>query len=343
MRKMLNTLYVTTEDAYAALNGENIEIRLPNDDKRAIPLHLLENIVLFTYRGASPALMGKCEKDGITITFFSPQGKYLATVGAGTKGNILLRREQYRISESEDKSLRISQNMIIGKLYNQSEQLLRFRRDHPLQVDCDLLNESATSIKSLMHRCKNAKDKEELRALEGNAASEYFGVFDELILQRKDVFKFQGRNRRPPLDEVNALLSFAYSLLSVQCTAALYSVGLDPFAGFFHVDRPGRRSLALDLMEEFRVPMADRFVLSLINNRVFGSNDFEVEESGAVRLKEDARREFIAKWQTKKNDQITHLYLKEKMEWGLVPYIQAQLLARFIREDLDEYPPFFWR
>lgn len=343
MRKMLNTLYITSEEAYASLNGENIEVKIGMDEKKAFPLHNLESIVSFSYKGASPALMGKCESSGITLTFFSPHGKYLATVGAGTNGNILLRREQYRVSEDQESSIKIARNMITGKLYNSAEQLLRFTRDHPMQVDCEKLQKTASRIKQLMNKSRIVTSKENLRAIEGNAASEYFSSFNELILQKKDDFIFDGRSRRPPLDRVNALLSFAYSLLANDCTAALYSVGLDPFAGMFHVDRPGRRSLALDIMEEFRVPMADRFVLSLINNRKFERSDFEVQESGAVLLKDVARRDFLAQWQMKKREVITHPFLKEKVEWGLVPYAQAQILARCLRGDLDEYPPFFWR
>lgn len=343
MRKMLNTLYITSEDAYASLNGENIEIRIGDEEKKAFPLHNLEKIVSFSYKGASPALMGKCESSGISLTFFSPHGRYLATVGSGTYGNILLRKEQFRVAESEEKSLRVARNMIVGKLYNSAEQLLRVKRDHPMQVDCGLISDAAVQIKSGMINAKDIDSKESLRAIEGNAASEYFGVFDEMILQRKDTFRFAGRNRRPPLDRVNALLSFAYSLLANDCTAALYSVGLDPYAGFFHVDRPGRRSLALDLMEEFRAPMADRFILTQINNRVFSEKDFEVQASGAVRLTEKARKSFLSQWQGKKRECITHPFLKEKIEWGLVPYVQAQLLARCLRSDLDGYPPFFWR
>ena len=311
MRKMLNTLYITSEEAYASLNGENIEVKIGMDEKKAFPLHNLESIVSFSYKGASPALMGKCESSGITLTFFSPHGKYLATVGAGTNGNILLRREQYRVSEDQESSIKIARNMITGKLYNSAEQLLRFTRDHPMQVDCEKLQKTASRIKQLMNKSRIVTNKENLRAIEGNAASEYFSSFNELILQRKDDFIFDGRSRRPPLDRVNALLSFAYSLLANDCTAALYSVGLDPFAGMFHVDRPGRRSLALDIMEEFRVPMADRFVLSLINNRKFERSDFEVQESGAVLLKDDARRDFLAQWQMKKREVITHPFLKE--------------------------------
>lgn len=343
MKKMLNTLYVTTEDAYAVLNGETVEIRYDDGTHKAIPLHTLENIVLFSYRGASPALMGKCEREGINLSFFTPRGKYLASVGANIKGNILLRREQYRISDDAEKSLRYAKNFIVGKLYNSKHQLLRIMRDHPLQTNVDQLKKASDAIDFAIKKTYDVDNSDSLRGIEGNAASEYFNVFDEMILQRKSEFAFSGRERRPPKDPVNALLSFAYSLLANDCAGALMSVGLDPYAGFYHTDRPGRKSLALDLMEEMRCVIADRTVLFMINNRVFNAGDFIKQESGAVLLTDEARKKFLVKWQTKKREELQHPYLKEKITWGLVPYAQALLLARCIRGDIDEYPPFFWR
>ena len=343
MRKMLNTLYIMTEDAYATLNGENVQICYADGNKKSIPLHTLESIVMFSYRGASPALMGKCEQSGITLTFFSPYGRYYATVGSGTRGNIFLRREQYRISDDSIQSLPYARNFIIGKLYNSRHQLSRCIRDHAMQVDTEIIQKSVSSIDEALSQLSSVESIESLRGVEGAAATNYFSSFDELILQRKELFYFKERNRRPPTDALNALMSFAYSLLANDCAAALMSVGLDPYAGFLHVDRPGRKSLALDLMEELRSVVADRTVLFMINNRVFDADDFLIQESGAVLLTDNARKKFLTKWQAKKREELQHPFLKEKITWGLVPYAQAVLLARCIRGDLDEYPPFFWR
>lgn len=343
MKKMLNTLYVMTEDAYASLNGECIEVCYSDGARKSVPLHTLEHIVLFSYKGASPTLMGKCERMGITIAFFSPQGKYLAMMGSAVKGNILLRREQYRISEDELEAICYARNFMIGKLYNSKNQILRVARDHPMQVDVEKLRETAFAMDMYIKGIMETDDIATLRGIEGKAAAEYFSMYNEFILQRKETFCFSGRNRRPPLDPVNALLSFSYTLLANDCSNALISVGLDPFNGFYHVPRSGRKSLALDLMEELRVVIAERIVLFMINNRVFDSSDFSKQDSGAVLLTEDARKKFIAKWQGKKREEIVHPFLKEKIAWGMVPYAQALLLARSIRGDIDEYPPFFWR
>ncbi len=343
MKKMLNTLYVTSEDAYAALNGETVEISFADKENKRIPLHTLENIVLFSYKGASPELMGKCEEYGIPICFFSPRGKYLATVGAAIKGNVLLRKTQYRFSDDENESLRISRNIITGKLYNSEQILLRVTRDHPFQVDVQGIVTAAKRIDEYLMMARAAETKESLRGIEGLAASEYFGMFNELILRQKSDFKFSVRTRRPPLDRINALLSFAYVLLSNMCASALLSVGMDPYVGFLHTDKPGRKSLALDLMEEFRSILADRLVLTLINNRVINEGHFAVQSSGAVILTDEGKKIFLSKWQEKKRTEIMHPYLKEKITWGLAPYSQAMLLARYLRGDIDEYPPFFWR
>jgi len=341
MRKMHNTLYITREDAYASLKGETVVISFGEEGSKRIPLLNLENIVMFSYRGASPALMGECESRGIPIVFYSPFGKYLATVGAATKGNVLLRREQCRIADSTDAALRLSKNFILGKIYNSRHILLRSIRDHTLQIDCEKLSNVTDKLATHMKQLEVADSIETVRGIEGIAASDYFGCFDEMILQRKNVFYFDERNRRPPTDRVNAMLSFGYSLLANDCAGALLGVGLDPYIGFMHSDRPGRKSLALDLMEELRPIMVDRFILYLINNRVFDGNDFIEQDSGAVEFKDNARKEFLAKWQAKKREEIIHPFLNEKIPWGLVPHSQAMLLARHIRGDIETYPPFF--
>ena len=342
MKKLLNSLYVLSEDAYLSLDGETVVVTTDSAEK-SIPLHTLESIVCFSYKGASPALMGKCARDGVALSFYTPNGRYLASSGGLENGNVLLRREQYRIADTKERSLPIASSFLAGKLYNSKYVLLRALRDHPMQVDRDALQNAADRITGYMDDLRSAGDDGELRGTEGNAAAEYFGVFNELILRSKDDFTFSGRNRRPPLDRVNAMLSFAYALLVNDCAAALQSVGLDPYVGFLHTDRPGRKSLALDLIEEFRAPFADRFVLYLINDRIFSKNDLRIMENGAVYIEDDARKTFLSEWQKRKKEEIVHPFLKEKMPWGLVPYAQALLLARCIRGDLDAYPPFFWK
>lgn len=343
MKKMLNTLYIMSEDAYASLDGETVEVSFSGRNKQKIPLHTLENIISFSYKGVTPALMGKCEEYGIPICFFSPRGKYLASIGAAVKGNVYLRRIQYRYSDDKSKSLEITRNMILGKLHNSKHILLRATRDHPMQVDVNVLYATAKKVDDYIQQARIADNKESLRGLEGIAASEYFKVFNELVLREKSYFVFTERSRRPPLDRINAMLSFAYVLLANECTSALLSVGLDPYVGYFHTDRPGRRSLALDLMEEFRSVYADRFVVTMINNQVVKAEDFIIQDTGAVILKDGAKKTFISKWQERKRTEILHPFLKEKIPWGLAVYVQALLLARYLRDDLDQYPPFFWR
>ncbi len=343
MRKLLNTLYITSETAYLALNGETVDVLFEDGTHKPIPLHTLESIVCFSYKGASPALMGKCAEYNISLTFFSPHGKYLAAVSSGTNGNVLLRRTQFRYADNEDKALEIAKNFIIGKLYNSKYILLRCARDHSMQADAARLRAAAENITRYLEDIRGCGSEDTLRGIEGNSAAEYFGVFNEMILNNKKDFSFTARSRRPPMDNINALLSFAYTMLANECAAGLYSVGLDPYVGFMHTDRPGRKSLALDLMEELRAVYADRFVLTLINNRIIQGNDFEKQDTGAVRLTDDGRKRFISEWQKRKKEPLTHPYLDEKIMWGLVPYVQSMLLARFLRGDIDEYPPFLWK
>lgn len=343
MKHLLNTLFVTSEDIYLSLDGENVVANRDHQVAARYPLHNLFGIVTFSYAGASPALMGACAERGIALSFCAPRGRFLARVCGKSSGNVLLRRMQYRVADDPAQNCRIARTMIFGKLYNARWGMERTRRDHALRVDVERLATASQTLKDLLPTVLAETSLESLRGLEGAAATAYFDVFDERILQDKETFFFRGRNRRPPLDAVNALLSFAYGLLAHDCTSALESVGLDAYVGFLHRDRPGRTSLAMDLMEELRPCMADRFVLTLINNRMVTAADFETRESGAVSLTETGRRTFLKSWQEKKKDTITHPYLAEKMEWGLVPYIQALLLARHLRGDLDAYPPFLWK
>lgn len=343
MRHLLNTLFVTSEDAYLSLEGENV---LVNRDKAVVarfPLHNLQSIVSFSYAGASPALMGACTERDVGLSFCTSRGKFLARVGGISRGNVLLRRTQYRCADDPAESCRIARSMIFGKVYNTRWSMERTRRDHRPRIDEAQFGAACDVHKDLLPQILETTDPETLRGLEGAAANAYFGILDQMILRQKEDFFFHGRNRRPPLDNVNAMLSFAYSLLGNDCASALESVGLDAYVGFLHRDRPGRTSLALDLMEELRPCMADRFVLTLINNRLLTGSDFEKSESGAVSMSDSGRRKFLKYWQERKQEQITHPYLDEKLPWGLVPYVQALLLARYLRGDLDAYPPFLWK
>lgn len=343
MRKLLNTLFVTSEEAYLALETENVAVYIGEEKKAQYPLLVLESIISFSYKGASPALMGACARKGIQLTFLTPRGRFLARVCGQEQGNVLLRKEQYRLSDKLEKSCHIARNFIFGKVYNQRWVLERTLRDHRMRVDAAKLESASQALAGLLPAIETQTDLDALRGLEGEASARYFHVFDEMVLNQKADFLFDGRNRRPPTDNMNALLSFAYVLLSNDCASALESVGLDSYVGFMHRDRPGRTSLALDLMEELRAPMADRLCITLVNNRVLQDKHFERQESGAVFLGEDGRKLFLSAWQTKKKEEITHPYLKEKMAWGLVPYVQSLLLARCLRGDLDGYPPFLWK
>ena len=343
MRQLLNTLFVTSEDIYLTLDGENVVANREKVVAARYPLHTLSAIITFSYSGASPALMGACAQRGISLSFCSPRGKFLARVTGESNGNVLLRRTQYRIADDPVQSCVLARNMIFGKIHNARWSIQRTRRDHSLRVDDARLGEVSEQLKDVLPQVLCQEDLDSLRGLEGAAATAYFGVFDQLILGNKAVFHFTTRSRRPPMDPVNALLSFAYSLLSHDCASSLESAGLDSYVGFLHRDRPGRSSLALDLMEELRPCIADRFVLSCINNRIFQKSDFDYRENGAVLLNEKGRRTFLQRWQERKKDTLTHPFLGEKIPWGLVPYLQAMLLARHLRGDLEAYPPFLWK
>ena len=343
MRHLLNTLFVMSEDAYLSLDGENVLVNREKQVTGRFPLHNLSCIICFSYAGASPALMGACAEREIGLAFCTPRGRLLARVCGEVSGNVLLRKTQYRTADNLDAACRVARCMIFGKLYNARWSIERTCRDHALRVDVDMLKGASRRVKDLLPQVLDTTHLDTLRGLEGIGATAYFGVFDDMLLNQKDAFFFHGRNRRPPLDRVNAMLSFSYSLLEHDCASALESVGLDAYVGFLHRDRAGRESLALDLMEELRPCFADRFVLTLVNNGILHEDDFEVRESGAVMLKDTARKSFLKAWQERKQKAITHPYLGEKVPWGLVPYVQALLLARYLRGDLDEYPPFLWK
>ena len=343
MKQLLNTLFITSEDIYLSLNGENVVANQKKEIIGRFPLHTLQNIVTFSYSGASPALMGACVDRNVGLAFCTPQGKFLARTNGENTGNVLLRRTQYRAADDSLESCRIARNMIFGKLYNARWSIERTRRDHRLRIDDEKLSVLSKSIYDLLPLILETDSLDSLRGFEGVGSSNYFGCFDDMILNKKEYFYFHGRNRRPPLDRVNAMLSFAYSLLTNECASALESIGLDAYIGFLHRDRPGRSSLALDLMEELRPCFADRFVLTMINNCKIKPDDFVIEDSGAIYLSCNGRKIFLRCWQERKKDIITHPFLEEKLSWGMVPYVQALLLARYLRGDLDSYPPFLWK
>ena len=342
MRQMLNTLFVTSEDIYLSLDGENVVANREGKEVARYPLHTLSGIVSFSYSGASPALMGACARRDVSLAFCTPRGRFLARINGDTSGNVLLRRTQYRVADDPGPCCRVARMMIFGKVFNARWSIQRTLRDHGLRVDGEALVSVSGQLKDMLPQIAEETGLDSLRGLEGAAATAYFGVFDQLILGEKPLFAFAGRRRRPPRDPVNALLSFAYSLLTLDCASALESVGLDAYVGFLHRDRPGRRSLALDLMEELRPCFADRFVLTCVNNRIFGEKDFRQLGDGVL-LTEDARRTCLSRWQERKRETLTHPFLGEKLPWGMVPYVQALLLARYLRGDLDDYPPFLWK
>lgn len=341
MRKLLNTLYVTTPEAYLTKDGENIVVKVKDKDMFRIPILNLESIVSFGYMGASPALIKLCSDRNVGLCFLSANGKFQGRISGAVSGNVLLRRTQYRIADDKDRSLQISRILIAGKIANSRNIIERFKRDH---ISSNEQMATFATISEKLRRNKNqaltAENPDILRGIEGDAANNYFSIFDQMIVSQRNDFPFNGRNRRPPKDKVNALLSFVYTLLAHDIQSALESVGLDPYVGFLHTDRPGRASLALDLMEELRAYLADRLVLSLINRKQISGKGFIEHGDNGVVMNDDVRKEVLTAWQKRKKETIIHPYLKETIPIGLIPYAQAMLLARFLRNDLDNYPVF---
>lgn len=343
MKKLLNTLYVTTPNVYLSLDGENIVLLEENSELGRIPLHNLEGIVCFGYKGVSPALMGACAEKGIGLCFLTQHGRFLARVNGPVSGNVLLRETQYFRAADEMQSLAIAKSFLLGKIYNGRWCLERVKRDHAMRIDQEKINKAIGQMLQSLKDLEDAGSRSELMGIEGIAAKAYFGEFSQMILRNEDVFVFDGRNRRPPLDPVNAMLSFAYTLLGNEIAGALEAVGLDPTVGYLHTVRPGRASLALDLLEELRAPLADRYVVTQINLGTFTGKDFQKKENGAIFMTDEARKRFLSAWQKRKQETIVHPYLKEKIQWGIVAYAQAMLLSRFLRGDIDAYPPFLWK
>ena len=343
MRKLLNTLFITTPNVYLTLKGETVVIFCEEQQLGRIPLHNLEAICTFGYAGASPKLMHACAERNVALTFLSSSGRFLARVIGESKGNVVLRKTQYRLSESETESAKIARNFIFAKVANQKWVLERMTRDYPMRIDVPEFKRISTALSANLSEILACEDLEILRGIEGQVANRYFSCFDQMLLQQKTEFYFKTRNRRPPTDNVNALLSLSYTLLANDVSAALESVGLDAYVGFLHRDRPGRASLALDMMEELRSVVADRFVIKLVNKKMIVATDFIRKENSAVILTDEGRKKFIKAWQERKQESLTHPFLKEKINWGLVPHAQAMLLARYLRGDLEEYPPFLWK
>lgn len=343
MKKLLNTLYVKSQGSYLSKDGECVQIRFEDGRKKRFPVHVLDGIVCFGNVLCSPFILGHCGEKGLAVSFLTERGRFLASVRGPQGGNVLLRRDQYRQADSPESSAQIARSVIAGKVANSRTVLRRCLRDHSDTVDVSCLSSAISVLDDCALRLQKPVELKKARGLEGQAANTYFSVFDQLINSSCDAFDFQGRNRRPPLDAVNCLLSFVYTLLAHDIRSALEAVGLDPQVGFLHRDRPGRPGLALDIMEEFRAPLADRVVLSLINRREVREQGFTRKESGAVFMDDETRKTVLTAWQKRKQDEAVHPFLKERIPFGLAFHVQAQLMARCIRGDLDGYPPYFWK
>jgi len=316
MRRMLNTLYVTLPEAYLSKEGETIVVRQEHETRLRVPILALEGIVCFGQAAMSPALMAFCAERNVGVSFLSEHGRFLARVQGPVHGNVLLRREQYRRADSDLESANIARSVLLAKIANGRTSLLRASREHASET----IDRAASQLSESLRALESAATLDALRGIEGDAARTYFGVFDEMILQQKEDFFFHERSRRPPLDNVNALLSFLYVLLSHDVASALETVGLDPAVGFLHRDRPGRAGLALDLMEELRPVLADRLALTLINRRQVSSSGFSRADSGGVTMSDATRKEVLVAWQSRKQEEILHPFLDERIPFGLVPY-----------------------
>ncbi|MDX9787098.1 MAG: type I-C CRISPR-associated endonuclease Cas1c [Desulfobacterales bacterium] len=343
MKKLLNTLFVTTQGAYLNKEGETVTVNVEREVKLRVPIHTLGGVVCFGQVSMSPFLMGFCAERGVLVSFLSNYGKFLARVQGPVSGNVLLRREQYRLADDPNASAFMARSVVTAKIANCRTVLQRALRDHTDKVDDTAIRAAADRLSAILMHLQTDLPLDRARGFEGEAANVYFGVFDHLIVGQKEDFRFAGRNRRPPLDRVNCLLSFLYTLLMHDVNAALEAVGLDPAVGFLHRDRPGRRGLALDIMEEFRPFLADRMALSLINLSQIRAKGFKIMETGAVVMDDETRKNLLTAYQKRKQEEIMHPYIGEKVAVGLLFHVQALLLARFLRGDLDGYPPFIWR
>jgi len=343
MKQLLNTLYVTTQKAYLARDGEAVAVRVEQETKLRVPIHTLSSIVCFGQVGCSPFLMGLCGERGVALAFLTEHGQFLARVEGPVSGNVLLRREQYRWADRPERAAAVARSVTLAKIANCRTVVLRALRERAEGDGTEELAQAARRLGRLVETVEGTEGIEEIRGHEGDAARVYFGVFGRLIGVPEEEFYFRWRNRRPPLDNMNALLSFVYTLLTHDVTAALEAVGLDPAVGYLHRDRPGRPSLGLDLVEELRPVIADRLTLSLVNRRQVQASGFRKTESGGVVMDDATRKEVLVAYQKRKQEEILHPFLQERAAFGLVPHLQATLLARFIRGDLDGYPSFLWK
>ena len=343
MRHLLNTLYVTTQGAYLARDGETVAVRVEKETRLRVPLHTLGGIICFGQVSCSPPLMQLCAERGVRISFLSEYGKFWARVEGPVSGNVLLRREQYRWSDDADKSAEIARAVITAKVANCRTVLLRVLRDHPEIAGGAEVKAAGDTLERSLSLLQKPLPLDTVRGIEGDTARQYFAVFDHLILTQKKEFFFRERTRRPPLDNMNALLSFLYTLLAHDVRSALETVGLDPAVGFMHRDRPGRPSLALDLMEELRPVLADRLALSLVNRQQIKGKGFKTTETGAVVMDDETRKELLVAYQKRKQEELQHPFINEKVALGLLPFVQSMLLSRYLRGDLDGYPPYFWK
>lgn len=343
MKQLLNTLFITTQGAYLSKNGDTVEVLHEQQTKLRVPIHTLGSIVCFGNVTCSPFLMGLCGEQNVALSFLTEHGRFLARIYGPVCGNVLLRKEQYRRSDDLVESASIARSIVMAKIANSRVVLLRALRDRPDTEGKAKIEKALSDMGQNLEELKRPMDLDGIRGIEGISANNYFGCFDNLIAVNKNAFYFRQRSRRPPLDNVNALLSFLYTLLVHDVQAAMESVGLDPAVGFLHRDRPGRPGLALDIMEEFRAYLADRLALSLINRQQVKPGGFQTTESGAVMMDDETRKAVLIAWQKRKQEETTHPFLQEKMLVGLLPFVQAMLMARFLRGDLEGYPPFLWR
>jgi CRISPR-associated protein Cas1 len=343
MRHLLNSLFITTQGSYVAREGETLLIRVEHETRNRFPVVQLQSIVCFGQVSMSPPAMELCAEHGVTVSFLSEQGKFIARVVGPVSGNVLLRREQYRYADVPEMATIIARNMLTGKLVNCRNMLMRAAREREDVESRAILASAAKAFTRHVHGLADVNDLDTLRGKEGSASADYFAVFDHFIAINKDDFLFRVRSRRPPLDNINALLSFIYTLLVHDTVSALECVGLDPAVGFLHRDRPGRPGLALDMMEELRPALADRLVVALVNRQQVQGKGFTKTESGGVLMDNDTRKTVLVAWQERKQEEIMHPFIGEKIKIGLIPHVQAQLFARFLRDDLEAYPPFFWK
>lgn len=343
MKRHHNTLFVTTQGAYLGAEGETVVVRVEGVERLQVPLHMLEGIVCFGQVSCSPFLMARCAERGIGISFLTERGRFQARVHGPVSGNVLLRRTQYRMADNPTQSARVARWLVAGKVANCRTVLMRAIRDYPEGTGAPYIHRATEELARCLRDLDQPANLETVRGIEGDAARTYFQVFDHLVVCQKEDFAFRGRTRRPPMDNVNALLSFVYTLLTHDACSALEAVGLDPQVGFLHRDRPGRPGLGLDLVEEFRAFIADRLALSLINRRQVQSRGFTTNETGGVTMDDETRKTVLVAFQERKQEEIRHPFLDEQTTVGMLVHIQALLLARFLRDDLDEYPAFIWR